>query len=210
MTTTKQAFSTAILESKREFESNEFLPQLLRGGYELMARNTIYDNLPESIKSSFATEQYVPGTRKIADILDVKTGTLIDFGHNGTWQTQTIKNGLINKVLDDALKYILEPNIHEVYCLGLLTDIVTINNDMRELVTKYETTKFNLKRKSALKKINTVTNGLKLLDNKFNNEIVNHKFTNTNRGFEVDVHLFLLGPFNKMFQKDSILTPIGD
>lgn len=197
MTSLKHELNRAIDASKHDFESELYLLPYVSGGDELLARNTILYYLNRNNKSGFKKEGEIEGTKKIADIFTADKKSVIDFGHNGTWQTQTTKTGLVNKVKSDIRKYIVEESIEEVYCVGILTDIIKIDPDFSYLVVNYRKNIINLTRTSATEKINFVKSELASLDKEFQNTLVHHKFKNLSKGFEVDIHFFLLGPFNK-------------
>jgi hypothetical protein len=191
----KEDILNALKRAKREFESDGFLNKLLKGGYELEARNILKSYLPNT--RGYEHEVKIPGTNKIADLVLYPSFEIADFGHNGTWQTQTRRTGLVNKIKSDIDKYIKEPEVSVVYTVGFLTDIVEINKDKIDKVINYEEAKLKLTRELADKRINLVISELNYLEKEHGNELEYEVINNSNQGFEIDMYVFVLGPYFK-------------
>jgi hypothetical protein len=181
----------ALENSRNIFESEEFLPNLLGGGYELLARNIVYHNLP--INQDFATEYPIPNTNLIADLIRLEPYEIAEFGHNGTWQTQTLNTGLINKVNEDRIQFVNVPNIEAIYNVGFLTDIVQINHNEIDQILHYRDAIVNLNRMKAVNKITTVIEEFTRMEEPHGvlQPIV---FNNAHNGFIVHIYAFVLGP----------------
>lgn len=191
--TMKKEIIESLKEAKLEFESKSFLDYLLKGGYELVARNIIYDNIQG--KERYGKEERVKGTNKVADLVLYPELSIADFGHNGTWQTQTTNTGLVNKMKRDINKYVNLGCIPAVYTVGFLTDIRVINIELRRRVRGYVDKKVSLTRETADKRINVVLNELSRIELKAGNAFEYRKYTNINDGFVVDIYVFVLGPY---------------
>jgi hypothetical protein len=180
----------ALENSRNTFESADFLPNLLGGGYELLARNIVYQNLPTN--QDFDTEFQIPNTNLVADLRHANH-EIAEFGHNGTWQTQTLNTGLINKVNQDRIKFFNVPNIEAIYNVGFLTDIVHINHNAIDQILHYQNAIVNLNRDTAFHRIATVIDEFTRMEepHRVLQPIV---FNNAHNGFIVHIYAFVLGP----------------
>ena len=190
----KSKIVDAVKSSKKHFESPDFLEQLLKGGYELAARDEVFKNLSNKV-NLVEKEAKIDSSNKVADIKISMPNAIIEFGHNGTWQTQTENTGLYNKVVSDINKFKDEPTVQTIYTIDFLTDIKTINENALNKIKGYEKQKIGLSRESATKKIETVKKLLHDYECRNDNDVFQLKFENVNSGFEVDIYIFILGPF---------------
>lgn len=173
----------------------------IQGGYELLARNIVRDILISMYPlDNFRSEVHMKlnGQKVAIDLAKFDNKgimlEMVDVGHNGTFQTQTAKTGLINKTKQDIYKY-TSRGIKNVYTLGVLTDIHSVDN--LDLLLHYKDRIIKTKDQSLKRsqKIKTVKDSLEAMESSNGNILFHKSFPIKTSDYFVEPHIFICGPY---------------
>jgi hypothetical protein len=177
---------------------------LIKGGYELLFRNIILDQLRKRHPSDnygSEIELWHNGRKVVIDLVRYdkkgKIQEICDFGHNGTWQTQTFNTGLIDKTKHDINKYV-SCGIKKVFTLGVLTDIEFVKDPA--LLVHYKRSILLATRNSSkrMERIATVTEFLRNMEQEHGNMLFHRSYPIISTQFKVEPHIFLCGSYSKL------------
>jgi len=187
---------------KNELKNN--VNVFINGGYELLIRNIVLGGL----RTKFPSESYmseVPfknnGGKVIMDLVRYdSSGEIVeicDFGHNGTFQTQTLRIGLINKTKSDINKYVSR-GFKRVNTFGILTDIKYIKNNNLLVHYKENIIKNIVNSKKRGVKIDTVKNYLENMELTNGNILFHKSFPIVTEEINIEPHIFICGSYSSL------------
>jgi len=189
----KNLIEKSLLKAKAELEDPCFCKIAIHGGYENYLRDIIFFELTKSFPGQYEVEYKYENLR--FDLVKINTEkkleTIIQLGHNGTWQPENfVRDHAIKNANDWIAKGIAGIDI---FTVSIITDIQKLN----------ETELFRIPKSYLEGTKRNIANGFtKIIEIKENIEIIDPNYlpvgpfiANWN-SFEVKIYVFIAGPFN--------------
>ena len=197
----KNLIEKSLLKASAELEDPCFCKIAIHGGYENYLRDIIFFELTKSFPGQYDIE-YRYGNLRF-DLVKINTEkkleTIIQLGHNGTWQPENfVRDHAIKNVNDWIAKEITGIDI---YTVSIITDIQQLN----------ESELFRIPRSyvgGAKKNINNGFTMIKKIGKTIEaidpNYLPVKPFVAKWNSFEVKIYVFIAGPFRNLIDIERL------